>query len=242
MFIMEIIIDAGNTCVKVYFFNANTVIKKMQFAYDEQQELFNMLSEYSNYMFILSDVKSVIAPKMRSLFKKQTFVCESTGKLPIEIDYETKETLGFDRIADAAGAVFLSPNTHKLIIDMGTAITIDYVSDKNIFEGGVISPGMHIRFAALHEKTGKLPLASYSDQISLCPKSTLHAIESGVVQGIVFEIHQYIAEYKTIFPDIQVFLCGGDAFFFEKMVKKPIFAEPNLLAFGLHSIYNYNVT
>src|SRR5690606_16222674 len=160
----------------------------------------------------------------------------------ISIEYQTISNLGLDRIANAVGSVALHPHTNKLIIDLGTAITIDFVDATNTFKGGIISPGMETRFNSLHTQTGKLPLISKSEEIHLFAHSTESAIQSGVIQGITFELTQYIDTYNTIFPDIEVFLCGGDAFFFEKMLKKTIFAEPNLLALGLQTIYKYNVT
>jgi type III pantothenate kinase len=239
---MEIVIDAGNTRVKVYFFLEKKIVRTSVFNYSEMDFLLQAIAEFPDAPIILSDVSGAIPSN--SLYKEHSriFMCTISLDLPIQIEYQSKNTLGFDRVAAAVGAVSIRPDSHKIIIDAGTALTIDYVDNTNTFKGGVISPGMALRFSSLHEKTGKLPLFSPPNQINLFGTSTQEAIQYGVVQGMVFEISQYIASYNTIFPDIDVFLCGGDCFFFEKMLKKPIFAEPNLNALGLHSIYNYNVT
>ncbi|MFO7867954.1 MAG: type III pantothenate kinase [Bacteroidales bacterium] len=237
-----IIIDAGNTRIKIYFFRHRKIINLYTYHYGEIDACFEILHSYTHSPIIISDVSGKFPTHKLQHTHTEIFVCTKNIKLPIQIDYTTGDTLGFDRIADAAGAVSLCPNTHKLIIDAGTALTIDYVDDTNTFRGGIISPGMNMRFTALHEKTGKLPLCAETHTIELHPDSTTKAIQSGVVQGITFEISEYISAYTKLFPDITIFLCGGDTFFFEKILKKPIFAEANLNAYGLHSIYEYNVT
>lgn len=161
--------------------------------------------------------------------------------LPIRNSYRTKETLGYDRIAAAVGANARYPGQDILIIDMGTAITIDFVSSKNEFLGGNISPGLLMRFRSLHEFTSRLPQVEPAEQNVLLGDDTESAIRAGVQNGIIFELDGYINEQKMRYPRLQVLMTGGDAVLFDKKLKNSIFVDLNLNLFGLHRILEYNV-
>ena len=154
--------------------------------------------------------------------------------------YESKNTLGRDRIAVAVGANFLCSNRNVLIIDAGTAITYEFVDENNVYQGGSISPGLGTRLKSLHEFTKQLPLVEPKDIDILYGKDTETAILTGVVNGVTFEIEGYINQFKEKYDNLFVFLTGGTAFFFERKLKSIIFASPNLLLIGLNRILNYN--
>lgn len=164
----------------------------------------------------------------------------SKTKVPLINKYSTPKTLGFDRIAAAVGANFLIPNSNLIIIDIGTALTIDFVNDKNEYIGGNISLGIDMRFKALNEFTDKLPLIKKDDKRSLIGTSTETAIRNGVMNGIAYEIEGVINKLEEDFTNINTFLTGGDAFFFDKLYKNNIFANANLVLIGLNRILEYN--
>jgi type III pantothenate kinase len=161
--------------------------------------------------------------------------------LPIRNRYRTKETLGYDRIAAAVEANARFPEQDILIIDMGTAITIDFVNAEGEFLGGNISPGLLMRFRSLHEFTSRLPQVEPAGQDALLGDDTETAIRAGVQNGIIFELDGYINEQKKRYPGLQVLMAGGDAVFFDKKLKNSIFVDLNLNLFGLHRILEYNV-
>lgn len=152
--------------------------------------------------------------------------------LPISIDYSTPETLGADRIAAAAGAHALFPGEDCMVFDLGTAITIDFISKDGHFKGGNISPGMRMRFEAIHQYTSKLPLVNPSMPELPAAKDTVSAINNGVVLGIMFEVQKYAETY----PCHKIIFTGGDAVFFAKKLKYPIFVVCNLIFIGLAHI------
>ena len=80
--------------------------------------------------------------------------------MPIRNVYRTPQTLGRDRLAAAVGATVLFPGRNVLIVDFGTAVTIDLVTADATYRGGCISPGVQLRFGALHDHTAALPLVS----------------------------------------------------------------------------------
>jgi type III pantothenate kinase len=161
-------------------------------------------------------------------------------KLPIKNLYKTPETLGKDRIAAAVGANELFPDQNLLVIDAGTAITYDLVSEKKQFIGGNISPGMEMRFKALNHFTGKLPLINYSNDFHLFGTNTTDAIRAGVQNGILYEIEQTIEVFSRIYQNLQVVLTGGDSIFLAKRLDDSIFVHLNLTLIGLNRILEYN--
>ena len=161
-------------------------------------------------------------------------------KLPIGNLYETPETLGKDRLAAAVGANELFPDQNLLIIDAGTAITYDLVSENNEFIGGNISPGLQMRFKALNQFTGKLPLVSYSDEFQDIGRNTTEAIRAGVQNGILYEIAQTIELFNKNYQNLQIVMTGGDSIFFDKKLNYTIFVHFNITLIGLNRILEYN--
>jgi type III pantothenate kinase len=174
--------------------------------------------------------------------KTQLLVLDHTTNLPLDIDYKTPETLGHDRIAAAAGAKYVCPYCNVMIVDMGTAIKIDFISADGRFMGGNISPGLQIRFKALNEFTAKLPLISRDPLFPVFGNDTRTAIVAGVQQGIIYEINSYIDEFTRRYPACEFIITGGDAGFFVSKLKRAIFAIPDLVLKGLNYILEYNTS
>jgi type III pantothenate kinase len=140
------------------------------------------------------------------------------------------------------GASYLFPGTDCLVIDAGTAITIDFVDQHQHYHGGSIGLGLEMKFRALHTFTQKLPLIQrVPEPVPLAGRNTADAIRSGVLNGTVAELNGMIAAYRAQSPQLTVVLCGGDAAFFETNLKAPIFVVPELVLIGLNRILNYNV-
>ena len=165
-------------------------------------------------------------------------------KLPIQNLYKTPSTLGADRLAVSVGAVALFPNQNNLVIDMGTCITLDFVNSNNEYLGGVIMPGISMKFKALHTFTDKLPLLSVSNSNSvdfcIVGDDTLSSIISGVIGGTILELEGFVSRYIEKFGKMNIIFTGGDAIYFEKRVNFPNFADSSLLLVGLNKILNTN--
>jgi type III pantothenate kinase len=106
--------------------------------------------------------------------------------------------------------------------------------------GGTIAPGLDMRFKALHSYTDKLPLVQKEGETPVLALNSEMAIRAGVVNGIVYEVEGYVNKLKETYPELLIFLTGGNCFFFESKLKKPIFANQNLVLIGLNSIIKYN--
>lgn len=159
--------------------------------------------------------------------------------VPIGIDYSTPQTLGPDRVALAVGAVEMFGRGDLLVVDFGTAITIDLVQN-GVFRGGNISPGVEMRFRALHEQTARLPLCFDTDISERLGDSTASAIEQGVMRGILYEISGYVDCFRRKNSEIRIIFSGGDAKRFVNRIKNTIFASCNMMYVGLNRILEYN--
>ena len=241
---MNLTIDIGNTRTKYALVQDSDVIEvfiKDDIKISYIQEILLNYRNINNT--ILSTVRLIdfsIISYLKSTFTNFIELNEFT-KLPILNLYKTKQTLGKDRLAAVVGANNIFPNTNVLVIDLGTAITYDFINDRNEFLGGNISPGLEMRYKALNHFTKQLPLFEKENDFELIANHTKGAIVSGVQNGIIFEIDGYINELKLKFDELITILTGGDAIFFDKKLKNTIFVNSNLNFIGLNKILEYNI-
>lgn len=237
---MNVVVDFGNSSAKVGIFDQRNLIEKNILTSATELETF--LSASTSENIIVSSV-SHSADEIITWAKgsKNKFILTHHLALPIQNHYSTPQTLGVDRIAAVCGAQSSFPNEQCLVIDMGSCITYDYLDEEGIYHGGSISPGLKMRFRAVHTFTAKLPLVEPVDHPELIGKTTETNIQSGIVNGLTEEIKGIISLYQQKFGDMKVILCGGDAHFFENKLKGGIFAVPELVLIGLNSILIHNV-
>jgi type III pantothenate kinase len=242
---LSLIIDAGNTYIKIKCFDHNKIVEANQFfnEIDAQKHILELIADTKIVNCIVSDVRDLeesFCTFLKSNFN--TIFFSHCLKLPVIVNYKTPETLGKDRIAAVCGATVIFPGRNVLIVDAGTAITYDILTADKQYLGGNISPGLQIRFKALNTFTGKLPLIHINNERqNLFGETTEEAIRSGVLGGMIYEIDGFINDFKTQYSDLLIVFTGGDSFFFEKLLKNRIFAEPNLTAIGLNKILELNV-
>ncbi len=142
------------------------------------------------------------------------------GNFPFQINYKKPESLGSDRIANCLFGLQKYPQENLIIIDVGTAVTVDVLTAKQEFLGGFIFTGLKTQLNSLHNNTSKLPYLEYSiDTISIPPDSTQDAMVSGtnfsVTGGISFIVKQIIQSTKK---DFKILSCGGGWKSIENMI------------------------
>jgi type III pantothenate kinase len=238
---MNLVIDSGNSATKVGIFDHEKLIKKLTFTTLEELQAFMFDTSFEN--LIIGSVKAdegLIATSASQA--KKIFILKSNLPLPVRNLYATPASLGMDRLAAVCGAHDLFPSKNCLVIDAGTCITYDFKDAESNYHGGSISPGLNMRFRAVHTFTAKLPLVSAKSGVALIGQDTESSIQSGVVNGLLAEIDGIIRQYNEKFPELKVILCGGDTGFFENQLKASIFASPELVLMGLNSILIYNVS
>ena len=239
-----ICLDAGNTLIKVALMEDGVIQSAVAFLLAGCGGLLQHVKSLPQAdACILSSVSVVDQGVVDILMQKAAHFMELTAatSVPVRNLYKTPETLGKDRLAAVVGAYSLFPGRDILVFDAGTALTIDFIDREGNYHGGNISPGLKMRFQALHDYTQKISLQSQTDDYEMVGTSTASAITSGVQNGIIFEMNHYINHFVKKFPQLVTILTGGDGIFFENKIEKRIFAEPNLVLIGLEKIINFNI-
>ncbi len=239
---MNLIIDAGNTSVKFAVFDPeeNIIFKSVE-PYPNPALLYDILDNYQIYSAITSDVAGVLTPEFYvHLEDIRLLRMDSYTPVPIKVRYKNQKTLGTDRIAAAVGGYKIFPDDSVLVIQAGTCITYEYVSEEGVYHGGAISPGIDLRLKSLNTFTAHLPLIKKKQIDYITGRSTKEAMLSGVINGCIAETQGMIDRYFEKYGPIRVIIVGGDAFFFDKKLKNRIFAVENLVLQGLNHILNFN--
>lgn len=237
---MNLVVDSGNTRIKIGLFKDGELIMKKSFL---------SLTELKDFM-LATNADHVLVSSVNHDPAEILSWSNSTGKkisltsllpLPIKVSYQTLHTLGMDRLAAVCGAQDLFPNRNCLTIDAGTCINYELLDDQNVYRGGAISPGISMRFEAMHTFTARLPLVSAKEDIELIGNTTETCLQSGVMNGVLEEVRGIIKQYQALYPELTVILCGGDYPFFENRLKPAIFVAPELVLIGLNRILRYHV-
>ncbi len=233
----NLVIDIGNTRTKVAVFEDDNMI---DFCAEELVTLPFLKDFFTKYPIDNSIISSVSFGKREIsnfLEKKSNFIeFDASTYTGLKIDYETPYTLGKDRIAAAIGALELVPGSNLLVIDIGSCITFDLVTQDSTFHGGNIAPGFYMRIKAMHDYTAKLPIVKQRIPTGFIGKNTKDAVLFGAYWGIVYEIDSFIRRMQQEYPDIKVILTGGDTPYFENSIKQCTFAVSNLVLVGLNKV------
>ncbi len=240
---MNLILDVGNTRNKLAVFSENQLLKKYTCNPGDTLDTLNQI--YSDYPEIDSCILAsvgVLPESVLDLLKERSpvVILDSETRVPFNNGYGSPATLGVDRIALASAAATIYPNNNTLVIDAGSCITYDFISEGNTYMGGAISPGIKMRYKALNDYTANLPLLEPELPLVSTGTDTVSSIQSGVLQAVVFEMEGFISMYREKYADLTVILTGGDAHFLRDSLKSDIFANSNFLLEGLNFILEYN--
>jgi len=230
-------IDAGNTQIKVACFKQDTFFSLQKFTFDE-------LINNPKVIFEINQARSTILSsvltkektnQLLALFSK-VILLQHNHFSHLKMRYKTPETLGADRMCNAAYAIKKNKGKGALVVDVGTCIKFDFVNPDNEYIGGSISPGVGLRYKAMNDFTAKLPLLDKTTRTNLIGQSTEQSMHSGVINGIQSEITEMINQYQMKYDGLTTFMTGGDADLFDIPLKNSIFVHENLTLEGLHII------
>ncbi|MCX6245988.1 MAG: type III pantothenate kinase [Bacteroidetes bacterium] len=250
---MNLILDFGNTNKKLAVMDPKESLDQLYPSRDIDVEVHRLisLSTVKKYVDrhpgIRSCILSSVVPYPESIreFLRNRFniiELDEHTPLPVVNKYKSPDTLGKDRIAAAVAGCRLFPHMNVLVINAGTCITCDFVNAKREYLGGSISPGLEMRFRALHTFTKQLPLLSWREINFLAGTDTEKSILSGVINGMTAEMEGIAAAYREEHPEIRIIVSGGDMNYFVKRLKISIFAVPNIVIHGLQQILVFNDT
>ena len=241
---MNLVVDIGNTLLKLAVFDGGRLVAQQCVGELREETFAGLLGGARAARAVVASTRGEAPALVEAVRRHTDYLLEFTPATPVPIGnaYLTPATLGRDRLAAAVGAATLYPRRNALIVDFGTAVTLDFVSADGVFRGGCISPGMAMRFRALHEYTAALPLCDATDSAELLGRTTDEAVRLGVMNSLAFEIEGYIARMQGEIEDLCVIFTGGDTNFFAKRIKNTIFANCNLVFWGLNRILEYNAS
>jgi type III pantothenate kinase len=241
---MILTIDVGNTRIKSAVFEGYTLVYGLVFPIESfQNNIENILNKFKNASILVVSSVGKLEKEDFQYFSKRVKVHFITREnfFPFQNEYRTPNTLGIDRMVLVAGAVLNFPKQNRLIIDTGTCVTFDFIDQNDVYHGGAISPGIRLRYEAMHNYTAKLPLLTIEEPENLVGNSTNQALHSGVINGLTFEIDGYIDALKGQKQNFIIILTGGDANFLAKRLKNTIFANSNFLLESLNHLYQYQI-
>ena len=196
---MNLCIDVGNSRIYCGIFDDETVISRFRKTTDrgvssDELGLFlrQAIREQGNnpddvmsigFCSVVPDLNHALVSACDTYFGLQPFVLRAGVKTGLKIRYKNQAEVGADRIADAIGAVNRFPSTNLVILDFGTATTVEAVNAKNEYLGGSILPGVRIGMLSLEANTARLPKVEILRPERACGRSTAESIQSGIYWG-----------------------------------------------------------
>ena len=191
-------------------------------------------------------VSSVVPSKdsaiLKAVGKTKVLWLDWKLKLGVEIDYPKPRSIGADRLANAAAVTALY-GCPAIVVDFGTAVTFDIVSERRAYIGGVIAPGLEAMTNFLYQRTALLPELSLKEPRRAIGKSTIQAMLSGAVfgyRGLVREILAQITAEQFPRKKVHVVATGGYARLIARRLPEIGVVHPNLTLEGLRIVGNLN--
>lgn len=239
---MNLALDIGNTRIKAGCFEGKQLVSTEVWMGHPWSEMLQCLSQKNITGVVWSAVVPTPEEVIEGLKRHARYVLELTHELPLPFAnaYRTPHTLGRDRIAAVAGAHARWPERSCLVVDCGTCIKYDLLTEQGVYLGGNIAPGAAMRLRALHTFTAQLPLVPQEMPPHPIGNSTATAIQNGALRGAALEMAGFIRLFQAQFSDLLVILTGGDATFFQKTLPMEVPVEPHLTLYGLHHLLLFN--
>ena len=253
---MLLVIDIGNTNIVIGCIRNNEILFKARIATDRTRtsdqygvEIKSMLEAFGVGKDDIDDcIISSVVPQVFNSVKtgvikvigKQPMVVGPGLKTGLNIHVEVPSQLGSDRIviAVAALAEYKAP---LVLMDLGTATTIEVIEPDNLYVGGVIIPGVRTSLDALVSRAAQLPGISLDQPKKVIGKNTVDCMRSGMMfgtaamlDGLIDRIEEELGHSSTLIAT------GGMAQFITPLCKHPIILEKDLLLKGLNILYQKN--
>ncbi len=238
----SLVIDIGNTRMKTGVFFENKLLQYDEIPQEQEDRIVDIITEFGITKILVSNVSlhsSIVLNQLKT--EIQILFLDKDTRLPFINNYKSKDTLGSDRKALVAGASHFYEARNCLIIDAGTCVTYDILTEKGAYQGGNITPGLQMRLQAMNHFTGKLPLPDWKLPEELIGSNTDDCLLSGAFYGLLGEIQYFINHYEKEYKNLKVLLTGGDASILAKPIKNSIFVHEHLLLYGLNKILIENV-
>jgi type III pantothenate kinase len=245
---MHLVIDIGNSRLKGGVFENGSLIDAFflpvhPLPVEQLQEHLEKRAIKEVFIASVNSKADQVILKMLDS-KKIRYAMLDYSKLRLQLDVDEPDALGPDRIANAYGALTRFPINDCIVVDIGTAITYDFIAKEGRYLGGLIYPGAELCAKALNAYTDKLPLVTPKKLSSPLGKTTETHLQGGIYFGQLGAIERTLSELRqaTISPSsIKVIATGGATReehreFVEDLKELVDCIDPNLTLIGLHEI------
>jgi type III pantothenate kinase len=240
-----LLVDISNSCTKFAFASARRVSASTQIATGKLSS--GVVARFLAKRNVGKIVVSSVVPAKNSAIlkaagKTNVIWLDWKLKLGVEIDYPKPQSIGADRLANAAAVTALY-GCPAIVVDFGTAVTFDIVSGRRAYIGGVIAPGLEAMTNFLYQRTALLPKLSLKEPRRAIGKSTIQAMLSGAVFGYRGLVREILAQVRAEqFPrkKVHVVATGGYARLIAGRLPEIRVVHPSLTLEGLRIVANLN--
>lgn len=229
---MILTLDIGNTRAKAAVFDDNELVDHISWVNEDVKHLKDLIAQYD-----------ITACAYANVGKERICIEEylnAIGLPYIRVTGNTKSglnnpfpTLGADRLAADVGAKSKYPKGDLLVVDVGTCITYDLITEEGTIVGGNISPGLQLRLKSMNDYTALLPLVPIEGERPLMGYDTPTALRSGVIYGVIFEIKGYVDLLRKKHEGLTLVLTGNHVEEIAAHVTETLNIEEHLVDFGL---------
>jgi len=236
-------VDIGNNAIKSAVYANDNWQVKPRIGHDEIDRLANWINNAPEDIQIVL-VSSVVDSVFTNLTQQEVnaeIISVTRADIPEnKIDYKTPETLGLDRYLACLGA-YKQVNNAVIVVDAGTACTVDLMDHNGIFQGGVIMPGISLFEKSLKENAKALPVVERQLPSEWPGKSTKECIQWGIVGSFVHAVEGHINEFLKNIETDHIFVTGGDAHFLFEHMSYEVREDPLLVMKGLVTCYEEEI-
>ena len=241
-----LLIDVSNSYAKLAFASRDRVSNPARMPTSEVSS--SVVAEFLRRRQVNKVVVSSVVPRKNSAISKaahnkaQVLWLDWKVKLGVTIDYPKPQSIGADRLANAAAVADLY-GCPAIVVDFGTAVTFDVVSEGRRYIGGVIAPGLEAMTHFLYQRTALLPRLSLKEPHRAVGKSTVEAMRSGTIfgyRGLVREILAEIRAEQFSRKKVVVVATGGYARLIASQLSEVAAIHPHLTLEGLRIVGNLN--
>lgn len=230
---MLLTVDVGNTTIQCGLFEGEKLALQFRrstnpkLSSDELGLFFRDVLALNNFDYkaveriaccsVVPAINHSLSNCFRKYFFKEALFIAAGIKTGLKIKYANPREIGADRIAGAIGAVHAAASSggakNLIVVDMGTATTVDVITKNNEYLGGAILPGAAMSVHALSEGTAQLPSVEVVQPKNVCGSSTIEAIQSGVFYGQAGAVRELVSKMEeSVFGGERAFVIGTGGF------------------------------
>ncbi len=230
---MLLTVDVGNTTIQCGLFEGEKLALQFRrstnprLSSDELGLFFRDVLALNNFDYkaveriaccsVVPAINHSLSNCFRKYFFKEALFIQAGIKTGLKIKYANPREIGADRIAGAIGAVHAATSSggakNLIVVDMGTATTVDVITKNNEYLGGAILPGAAMSVHALSEGTAQLPSVEVVQPKNVCGSSTIEAIQSGVFYGQAGAVRELVSKMEeSVFGGERAFVIGTGGF------------------------------